>query len=213
MGAMLLREDIELELARTRLILAALPAHPCFAVDRELLTRPPASSFGIGYWSSASTAIGALTHATVRSSCRACNGERLRSSDERWRTVLTRVPCPVWSLSTTPWSAERLPWRKWPPECVLVPEITGSSTTNCQPERRRTRTSYSINGDLHVGNQDPHIATCHRAGVQLHLVWPDPAAPRLSPGRRANAVEVMNLRQAYGRASPTGDPLDWSGAV
>lgn len=39
MGAMLLREDIELELARTRLILAALPAHPCFAVDRELLTR------------------------------------------------------------------------------------------------------------------------------------------------------------------------------
>lgn len=39
MGAMPLREDLELELARTRLILAALPAHPCFAVDQELLTR------------------------------------------------------------------------------------------------------------------------------------------------------------------------------
>lgn len=39
MDVMPLREDIELELAHTRLILAALPAHPCFAVDRELLTR------------------------------------------------------------------------------------------------------------------------------------------------------------------------------
>jgi hypothetical protein len=39
MNTMPLRNDIETDLARTRQILRALPAHPCFAVDRELLTR------------------------------------------------------------------------------------------------------------------------------------------------------------------------------
>lgn len=39
MNTMPLRNDIETELARTRQILRALPAHPCFAVDQELLTR------------------------------------------------------------------------------------------------------------------------------------------------------------------------------